>query len=511
MRVAIGRFWTESSTMSPLHANRQMFEAGALVEGEALLQFAQGTRTELGGFIAELDQTGSEIVALIAAQAACAGPIEAEFWNWFRERLTKLLQEAMPVDAVLLSLHGATLAEDEDDCCGALVASARALVGPEIPIIATLDMHGNPTHQLAVSGDGLVAYKTYPHHDFVERGQQAARIALSAARGEVSPVVEVVTLPMGLGSLPLMNDLIAQANEFEREAGVLCCSIMPTHPHLDVEEFHPLSAVVVTDNDRTQARDIAVRLMAEAWRQRDRAVVETPQLVPLPDAIQTALLMPSGTVVIADRLDAVTGGFPGDCPEVIRCLLVLGIPDPSCHILTDPAFVERAMQTGVGGTVEGPLGGAWGASLYQPVEVSAKVRALSDGRLQKSRESRPGHLEISNRSMGKTAVVEIESGITVVMTSVPVMSTEPTVFRSVGVEPYEHRIVVTKSVNQQRFHFTEAVGFIDLASPGWGSAEDAYTWTKRNPKNIFPYRDVSQEEVNRWLMSARHEEPIQAV
>lgn len=500
MRVAIGRFWTESSSMSPLHANRPMFEAGALIEADPMLQFARGSRTELGGFIAELDDAGVEIVPLLAAQAACAGPIEADFWNWLRKRMPNLLQEAAPVDAILLSLHGSTLAENEDDCCGALVAAVREVIGPDTPIVVTLDMHGNPTARLATSADGLVAYKTYPHHDFVERGRQAARIALSAARGEVNPVVEVVTLPLRLDSLPLMNDLIAQAIDFEQQPGVLCCSIMPTHPHLDVEEFHPLSAVVVTDNDRARAREIAAQLMAEAWRQRDRAAAESPRLTPLPDAIHTALAMPPGTVVIADRLDSVTGGFPGDCPEVIRSLLALGVPDRSCHIITDPAFVERAMQAGVGGTVEGPLGGAWGAPLYRPVDVTAKVRTLSDGRLQQSREPQPGHLEVSNRSMGPTAVVEIAGVITVVVTSVPVMSTEPTVFRSVGVEPYEHRIVVTKSVNQQRFHFTEAVGFIDLASPGWGSAEAAFTWTKRDPKNVFPHRDVSQAEVDSLLL-----------
>jgi microcystin degradation protein MlrC len=410
-----------------------------------------------------------------------------------------LLRAAGPVDAVLVSLHGATLAVGEDDCCGALLAGLRAVVGPSVPIVATLDMHGNPTRRMAAAADGLVAYKTYPHHDFVERGRQAASIALAAARGEVHPVTELVTIPLRLGSLPLMNDLIALAVALEGEPGVLCASIMPTHPHLDVAEFHPLSAVVVADGDRPRARQLAQRLMAEAWRQRDRAVAEAPRLTPLPEAIDAALAMPPGTVVIADRLDAVTGGFPGDCPAVVAALLERGVSEPSCHILTDPAFVERAARAGVGGVVEGLLGGAWGGSRYVPINVSVRVRALVDGRLQKSREPQPGHLEVSNTSMGPTAVGEIDGRITVVATSVPVMSTEPTVFRSVGVEPYDHRIVVTKSVNQQRFHYREAVGFVDLGGPGWGGAEATHAWVKRSPTDAYPDRPVAAAEIRRLL------------
>lgn len=507
MRVAVGRFWTESSSMSPLRADRAMFEAGALVEGEAFLSFFRGTRTEVGGFLAALEEAGAEPVPLVGAQAACAGPIERVFWEWLRDRMVARLREAGPVDALLLSLHGATLAEDEDDACGALLAALRVELGSEVPIAATLDMHGNPTNRMARAADALVAYKTYPHHDFVERGRQAAAIALAAARGAARPVTVVTSIPMVLGSLPLMNDLIARGIAFEQRPGVLCCSIMPTHPHLDVREFHHLSAVVVTDDDRALARRLGVELMGEAWRQRRRAVAEAPRLVPLPDGIRDALACPPGTVVVADRLDAVTGGFPGDSAEVLRCLLELGVREPVCAILTDPGFVERAERAGIGGTVSGPLGGRWGGPWYAPLEVTGRVRVLSDGRLQKSREPKPGHLEISNTRMGKTAVVQIGDTITAVVTSVPVMSTEPTVFRSVGIEPYEYRIVVTKSVNQQRFHYAQAAGFVDLGGPGWGNAAATYDWRKRPAERVFPHDELTDDEMRAILSGEAATEP----
>jgi len=239
--------------------------------------------------------------------------------------------------------------------------------------------------------------------------------------------------------------------------------------------------------------------MWEAWCQRERAVGEAPKLTPLLEAIHAALAMPPGTVVIADRQDAVTAGFPGDSVEVVRSLLDLGVKEPLCTIVTDPAFVRRAAQAGVGATVTSPLGGTWGGALYGPLDVTARVRVLSDGTLMKSREPRPGHLEISNTTMGQTAVVQIAGTIMVVVTSVPVMSTEPTVYRSVGIEPLEYRLVVTKSVNQQRFHYPDAAGFIDLDAPGWGRTIPSYAWQRRPPTRVYPKADVSDAEIQALL------------
>ncbi|HET9661014.1 MAG TPA: M81 family metallopeptidase [Thermomicrobiales bacterium] len=500
LRIAVGRFWTESSSMSPLPANRPMFEAGALVEGDDVFLLGRGTRTELGGIFDVLDRAPEvEVVPLLAAQASCAAPIEADVWHELHDRMIELLKRQLSVDAVVISLHGATLAEAEDDCCGKLLSDIRAVVGPSVPIVATLDMHGNPTAQMTQAANALVAYKTYPHHDFVERGQQAASIALAAARGEIEPVVATVSIPLGLGSLQLMDELIAKGIELERDGKALCCSIMPTHPYLDVADFRILSAVIVTDNDRDAAVTLGKQLMRDAWNQRDRVTTERRPLTPLPEAVHVALSMPPGTVVIADPNDSVTGGFPGDCPALIQALLDQGVTEPTCHILTDPAFVERAMQAGIGATISSPLGGTWGGTQYQPVQVDARIATLSDGTILKSREPMPGHLEVSNRSMGPTAVVRIGGYLTVVVTSVPVMSTEATVYRSVGVEPYDYRIVCTKSVNQQRFHYTDAAGFIDLDGPGWGQAAPAYAWKKRNPADAYPHRSFDGVSVDELM------------
>ncbi len=168
-KVAVGRFWTESHSFSPLLTSRQMFECGLLAKGQDLFQL-RDTASEMGGFLSILDSAGVEIIPTLAAQSICGGPIEGPLWQSIRSSLLRRLEEALPVDGVLLSLHGATLAEGEDDCCGDLLAATRQLVGPDVPVIATLDMHANPTRRMVSSATALIAYKTYPHLDFRDRG-----------------------------------------------------------------------------------------------------------------------------------------------------------------------------------------------------------------------------------------------------------------------------------------------------------------------------------------------------
>jgi microcystin degradation protein MlrC len=223
-------------------------------------------------------------------------------------------------------------------------------------------------------------------------------------------------------------------------------------------------------------------------------------LTSIPEALQRLPSLPPGVIVMADRNDSVTAGFPGDSPEIIRQLLERNVRDRACVIVNDPEFVRLALQAGVGHEVAGPLGGKWGGALYGPVNVRAHVRLLSDGTLLQGDDTSPGHLSVSNSSMGITAVVEINGTITVVVTSVPVMSTEPAVYRSVGVEPREYRIVVTKSVAQQRYNFASiASGFIDLDGPGWLKVAATYPWKKRPPMAIYPHAPVTEHTIRRLL------------
>lgn len=508
LRVAVGRFWTESHSFSPLLTDLQMFRCGLLAEGEELLAKLRNTRTEVGGFLSVLDREEDvEIVPTLAAQCMCGGPLEQPVWEDLRDRLLGRLTEALPVRGVLLSMHGAMVAEREDDCCGALVARVRRLVGKEVPVVVVLDMHGNPTRQLVESSTAIVAYKTHPHRDFHERGEQAAQLLLRAVRGQARPVLRMTPLPLTLGvTTDLQLELIAEVVAMEASAKILAGSIMYTTPGLDVEEHYALSALIVTDNDPESAQNTGRELMWKAWQQRHRVRTGRQEGLRFPEAISKALEHPPGTVILTDWGDAVTAGFPGDNAEMILHLLRMGVRERACLIVNDPDLVQRAIRAGVGNTVSGPIGGRWGGSYYKPVRLDSRVRLLFDGNLPPSREENPGHLWISNTSMGLTAVVQVGESITVVATSVPVASTEPTVFRAAGVEPADYRMVLCKTVLQHRMHFAPlAVGFLDVADTRFGpyrthwERQKVFPWKKRDPEVTFPFREFSDEEIRRRL------------
>ncbi len=507
-RIAIGRFWTESHSFSPLLTGMEMFRCGLLAEGNAMLEHLRGTRTEVGGYLHVLEQEEDlEILPTLAAQCMCGGPLEQAVWESLRDRLLQPIEESLPLDGVLLSLHGAMLAEKEDDCCGALAAAVRNRIGPEVPLILTLDMHGNPTSQMVENSTAIIAYKTHPHRDFKERGEQSARLLLRAVRGEVRPQMRVTALPLMLGAdTELQMELIAEGESMEESGEILASSIMYTTPGLDVADHHALTAVIVSDGDPEKATRIGQQLMWKAWGRRHQVTGTRQQALHYPEAISTALEHPAGTVVMADWGDAVTAGFPGDDAELVNHLLEQGVQERACLMVNDPPLVRRAMDAGVGNPVEGPIGGHWGHPYYKPVPVGGRVRLLFDGELPPSHDENPGHLIISNTSMGNTAVVQVADSVTVIATSVPVAQTEPTVFRAVGVEPADFRILLCKTVIQHRMHFAPiAAGFIDVASGRFGpysthwERQQVFPWRKRDLKAIFPFRDFSDAEIREQL------------
>jgi microcystin degradation protein MlrC len=485
----------------------EMFRCGLLAEGDELLSKLRGTRTEVGGFLSVLDQEEVTVVPTLAAQCMCGGPLEQTVWEMLRDKLLNRLAQALPVHGVLLSMHGAMVAENEDDCCGALLVGVRRVVGPDLPVIVVLDMHGNLTRQLVENATAIIAYKTHPHRDFKERGEQAARLLLRTIRGEVRPVMAMTPLPMILGiETALQLELIAEGAALEESGEILASSVMYATPGLDVEDHQALSALVVTDNDLERARRLGQQLMWKAWQQRHRVKTDRQTGLPLPEAISKALEHPPGTVVMADWGDAITAGLPGDNAELVAHLLERGVKERACLMINDPDLVRRSISAGVGNTVRGPIGGRWGAPYYKPVPVDGRIRLLFDGLLPPSHEDNPGHLIISNTSMGQTAVVQVGESITVIATSVPVAQTEPTVFRAVGVEPSDYRIVLCKTVLQHRMHFAPiAVGFIDLATGRFGENKSVlgrqliFPFKKRDPKSAYPFRDFSDSEIRHRL------------
>ena len=197
-RIAIGGILTECNHLGGLPIDMSIYEASELFRGDEVLQ---RTASVVGGMLNGLSEGDAEPVPLIYASACAAGPMTRECYQQLRGEWFERLERALPVDGVLLPLHGAALAEGVDDPEGDMIHAARDLVGPDVPIVVTLDLHAHVTEEMVRHADAILAWETYPHHDQYSTGQRAARLLFDILAGRCRPT-------MAMGKVPVITSAI---------------------------------------------------------------------------------------------------------------------------------------------------------------------------------------------------------------------------------------------------------------------------------------------------------------
>jgi len=446
MRVAIGSFVQESQSFSPVKGAWQHFGPNEIIRGQAMLDEAIGTRTEVAGAIAVASQHDVQPVPLLRARAsASSGPILREVYESIRDELLGRLREAAagPLDSVLMVMHGAMSAEGYDDATGDILQRARQIIGPRTPMVATLDLHANITRQMCAAADGLVGYLTFPHVDLYETGLRGMRLLRAASTGEAQPAAVMVKLPM---IVPAENaqtthgviyDLLRASRAHLEEPGIYDISIFPMQPWMDVPEAG-CSVVVVADQARRARAEAIAAQLADTWWQRKEEHRVT--LAPTDQTIAQALASERKPWVLADSADAPSSGAPGDSTITLAALLNAQ-PNVDCYTnIVDPQAVARMVECGVGSRVTLSLGARSGATLYRPVEVTGKVRLISDGDFVHKGEGFRG----VTIHRGRTAV--LQSGhVYIVVMERACLQWDPELYRSVGLEPTDAQIVIVKS------------------------------------------------------------------
>ncbi len=505
MRWLIAQFQHETNTFSNILPGRAEFAERELHVGEEMVRVHRGTRTVVGAFIDFVEKHNIEPVWVISAFATPAGRIKAPFYRWV---MAQILQAVTPdIDGVLLSLHGAMVAEEIDDGEGTLLAALRERLGDDRPIATALDYHTNLSPAMVENADILVGYKTYPHVDLYETGMAAAELLLKRVKGEIRPVRAAeyprIIAPLGNTSTldEPMKSMMARAREMETEPGVLSVSVFGGFSWADIPDAG-MSALVITDGGRdapaVRARPVlplekgtvpdsgtvpigarkaaakrAKELGDSLWNTR-RSFLATA--VPIEDAVREAIEAKAGPIILADVADNPGGGGAGDGVEILRELLKQNAPDAVVGTIWDPAAVEACRKAGVGAEVALTIGGKTDGYHGKPVTLAAKVLRLGDGWWTSE-----GPMDTGLRScMGPTAVIR-SGGIDVILNSWRVQNLDLAILRSSGIEPTERKIIVVKS----SIHYRGAYGpiakrLIDVDAPGLVSPN-----LKR-----FPFRHV---------------------
>ena len=450
MRVAIAELSHETNVFSSVPTDLAAFERSGIRRGAEIVDALRGTATTIAGFPDAAERAGFTALPILAVWATPSGTVTHDAFEALAGELVDGLERAAPLDGVLLSLHGAMVAEHARDADGELLRRVRAAVGPGIPVVAVLDLHANISASMVEAADILVGYDTYPHVDQRERGLEAGELLVRRIRREIRPAKALVKPPMLPTSQNMTTDrdpmqaLIARAHELAAIPGVLNVTVAGGFPPADVPEAG-LSVLVTTDGDPALAQALAEELGQLAWELRDGFLGGVSSWEEAARAIRE---IRSGPLVLVDIADNPWTGGPGDSAELLRFLLGLGIRDAALALIRDPEAVAACLVAGVGQTVELELGGKTDRLHGPPLPVRGYVRMLSDGRYVNRGPMHAGVVV----DLGRSAVLVCD-GVEVLVTERAESPIDLNVFRSHGIEPSERRVIALKGKGHFRAAF----------------------------------------------------------
>lgn len=494
-RVGIASLMHESNTFYPVPTTREMFQDTCLVSGPEVISHWGEAHHEIGGMLEVLPALGLETVPLVTGTAMPSGPVHEEAYEeLLAEILDRISGESL--DGLLLALHGAMVAEHVRDADGRTAASIRQLVGPDLPIVMTLDLHANVSPLMIDSVTATTIYRTYPHLDQRERGREAVRILAQTLEGRIRPVQSLVKPPVCISILAQATGQEPMAGLYRRmealieQDGVVSSSIAPGFSYADVEEMGP-AFLVVTDGDRALARKEALGLAWRAWEQRDELTLLG---TPIRQAIEAAMGAESGPVTLLDVGDNVGGGSPADGTLILEEVIRTG-SGPALVVLFDPAAVRACAASGVGTEVSLRVGGKSDDLHGPPIPIRGRVRCLHDGAFV---EDEPRHGGARFNNQGLTALVETAEGHAVVLTSLRMAPMSLEQVLSLGIKPKSYRILVAKgAIAPVAAYEPVSSRMVYVDTPGITSANPAHFEYRHRPRPLYPFEPETVWDVTR--------------
>ena len=461
-RILVADCRQEISSFNPVLTRHEDF---TIRRGEELLSYHRGIESEISGAQAVFgEREDVELVPIWEARANSSGPLFQTAFDRLAAEFTELLAAGCDgADGLYFSMHGAMGCTEELDPEGYLLQETRRIVGADLPIVLSLDLHGILTERMLEHCDAVTIYHTYPHVDFASTGARAARLLLRILDEGLKPVTARVVVPALVRGDELKTETgiygesIRRAQELEQSGRALSAGMMIGNPFTDVPELCS-QAIVVTDGNPEAAAGAASEMAADFWTKRARMQAS---LVTIDEAIAGARGL-SGTAIFADAADATSSGASGDSNALLAALIEAGYPGKALLPLVDPPAVRRAIEVGLGKRGRFSLGGACDRR-FTPLELEATVVMLATG---------PLFFESwgNETNAGDTAVLQA-GNYTIVATTRPVYLFDRSLFLAHGRDPRNFDLVVVKSPHCQERFFVEWAGAnFNIDAPGSTSA-----------------------------------------
>ncbi|MCR8641050.1 M81 family metallopeptidase [Paenibacillus sp. N1-5-1-14] len=518
-RIGIAFFYHESHTFSPVRTDIQAFYDEGYHEGGSILTAYRGTKTEVGGFIDVLEQTGHTIVPLVCAAAIPSGMVTDEAYQEIKQKLLSALQQADDLDGLLLAMHGSMVTPSVSDPESELLELIYQLKGKELPLAITLDMHANISSRMFTHTSMFFGFKTYPHIDMYEQGVHAAHALIDFLNTNKPFHAAFRKLPMMLPSVNMrteegpMADMIQAAIGAESDHDIRCATILGGFPYCDIPEAG--ASVIVVSTNIEKAEEVADRLAAMFWAQRERFVMQLPNIQEavdmalnridannltyisnsLNDPADNQTGIPSLTeqnqarlkpIALAEISDNPLSGGTGDVTALLNKLLHRNLASVLFGALYDPESLQACIEAGEGATITLQLGGRLSSEFGKPIHVNADIIRLSDGKFRNTGPMNTGLL-IDTKGAAHIRVQQID----ILLTGRSLSANDLGLFRHIGLEPTNYQILALKVKNHFRAAFDPILSqVIYVDGPGLASNQFKHFTYHHIPRPIWPLDEI---------------------
>ena len=492
MRIAALGFHHETNTFQSVKTDYDSFADYEFLRGSQIADRHATSKFTLAGYFQSAQKFEFDLVPLLWAFTGPTGTITKDAFDRIATEMIDMLKENGPWDGVLLAQHGAAVSDEYPDMDGEISRRVREVVGLETPVVMTLDLHSNITQDQVDNTDAIVAFRTNPHLDPVERAVEASDILVKTIRGEVRPVQHLVQVPMIINivkqptSFGPMKEIMDEVDEVLEKPGVLSASCGQGFPYADVDQMG-VSFLVVTDGDAELAEKQANWLARRAWDRRAELQNDSPSIE---EAISSAMNAPSDDrpTAIMDVGDNVGGGGTADSTHLLAEAIRQGLKGEQSLLLSlfDPSAVQACVSAGVGSTVTLKVGAGTDHLHGEPVEVTGYVRVITDGKFE---EPKPIHGGFRFFDYGPSVALDTEDGHTIALHTVRGignMSREQYYF--MGIFPEKYRVIICKGTVSPRAAYEPIAREIIMAdSQGVTSANMSSFSYEHRRKPLYPF------------------------
>jgi len=497
LRIACLGMMHETNTFQTVPTTYEAFERFELLRGDEITAQHATANSTISGFFEGASRYEFDLVPLLHAFTGPTGTVTRDAFDRIVGEMIDMLRAAGPFDGILLGQHGAAVSEEFPDMDGEIASRVRQVGGADTPVVMCLDLHSNITRAMVENVDATVVYRTNPHLDPKARAVEASEILVQTIRGDIKPVQWIEQLPMVINiskqatELEPMKSVMDDVRSVIERPGIISASCGQGYPYADVVEMG-VSFIVISDGDIDVARDAAQWLAGRVWERRALFGNDTPSPS---EALAAAINAPTGDgpSVIMDMGDNVGGGGSADSTHLLAEAQRQGASELLMSLF-DPESVQTCIAAGPGTDVTLKVGGKTDDLHGVPIEVSGRVRAITDGRFE---EPTPIHGGFRFFDYGPTVALDLAptgglgDGNTLLLhTERGIGNMTREQMYSIGIFPERYRIVIAKGVVSPRAAYEPIAREIILANtPGVSSADLGTFNFEHRRRPLYPFEE----------------------